>query len=106
TIPKRRVKRTDWPREYTAKTQPIPSKPPAFDVVGIKTDDLINFTPALREEALAAIKDGHYRVGGPFAPPSAVVPGVNRGTIVAPGFGGGGNWMSGASDSETGFIYV
>jgi quinoprotein glucose dehydrogenase len=31
---------------------------------------------------------------------------VNRGTIVAPGFGGGGNWQSGASDSETGFVYI
>ena len=85
-------------------TQPIPTKPPPFDVVGIKTDDLINFTPALREEALQAIQG--YRVGAPFAPPSLVVPNVNRGTIVAPGFGGGANWQSGASDPETGFVYV
>jgi quinoprotein glucose dehydrogenase len=35
-----------------------------------------------------------------------VVPNVNRGTIVAPGFGGGANWQSGASDPETGFVYV
>jgi hypothetical protein len=35
-----------------------------------------------------------------------VVPGVNRGTIVAPGFGGGGNWQSGAADAETGFVYI
>jgi len=106
SIPDVPVEQTDVPTEWTAKTQPIPSKPPAFDVVGIKTDDLIDFTPELREKALQAIKNGPYRLGGPFAPPSLVVPGVNRGTIVAPGFGGGGNWPSGASDSETGFVYV
>src|SRR5215472_11269105 len=105
-IPDVAVEQTDVPTEWTAKTQPIPSKPPAFDVVGIKTDDLIDFTPALRAKALEAIKNGPYRLGGPFAPPSLVVPGVNRGTIVAPGFGGGANWPSGASDSETGFVYI
>jgi quinoprotein glucose dehydrogenase len=105
-IPDVAVEQTDVPTEWTAKTQPIPSKPPAFDVVGIKADDLIDFTPELRAKALDAIKSGPYRLGGPFAPPSLVVPGVNRGTIVAPGFGGGGNWPSGASDSESGFVYI
>src|SRR6267154_375442 len=103
-IPDVPVAQTDVPTEYTAATQPIPTKPPPFDVVGITNDDFINFTPELRAEALQAMKG--YRVGGPFAPPSLVVPGVNRGTIVAPGFGGGANWQSGASDPETGFVYV
>jgi quinoprotein glucose dehydrogenase len=35
-----------------------------------------------------------------------VVPNGNKGTIVAPGFGGGANWQGAASDSETGFVYV
>jgi quinoprotein glucose dehydrogenase len=105
-IPDVPVEQTDVPTEWTAATQPIPSKPPAFDVVGVTANDLIDFTPDLREKAQQAIKSGPYRLGGPFAPPSLVVPGVNRGTIVAPGFGGGGNWQSGASDSETGFVYV
>jgi quinoprotein glucose dehydrogenase len=105
-IPDVAVEQTDVPTEWTAKTQPIPSRPPAYDVVGIKTDDLIDFTPALRAEALQAIKNGPYRLGGPFAPPSLVVAGVNHGTIVAPGFGGGANWQSGAADAETGFVYI
>jgi quinoprotein glucose dehydrogenase len=105
-IPDVAVEQTDVPTEWTAKTQPIPSKPPAFDVVGIKTDDLIDYTPALRAKALEAIRNGPYRLGGPFAPPSLVVPGTNRGTIVAPGFGGGANWQAGASDPETGFVFV
>jgi quinoprotein glucose dehydrogenase len=105
-IPDVPVTQTDVPTEWTAATQPIPSKPPAYDYVGIKQDDLIDFTPELRAKALEAIKAGPYRLGGPFAPPSLVVPGVNRGTIVAPGFGGGANWQSGAADPETGFVFV
>ena len=105
-IPDVPVTQTDVPTEWTAATQPIPSKPPAYDYVGIKQDDLVDFTPELRAKALDAIKAGPYRLGGPFAPPSLVVPGVNRGTIVAPGFGGGANWQSGAADPETGFVYI
>src|SRR4029453_11700619 len=37
---------------------------------------------------------------------TVVVPNGNRGTIVAPGLGGGANWPGGASDPETGFVYV
>jgi quinoprotein glucose dehydrogenase len=103
-IPDVPVAQTDVPTEWTSPTQPIPSKPPAFDVVGVTTDDLINFTPALRAEAQQALAG--YRIGGPFAPPSLVVPNANKGTLVAPGFGGGANWQSGAADPETGFVYV
>ena len=103
-IPEVPVPQTDVPTEWTAPTQPIPTKPPAFDVVGLTNDDLINFTPALHEEARLAIEG--YRLGPPFAPPSQVATSGNKGTIVAPGFGGGANWQSDASDPETGFVYV
>ena len=103
-IPDVPVPQTDVPTEWTSPTQPIPSKPPAFDIVGVREDDLINFSAALREEALKATEG--YRMGAAFAPPSLVVASGNKGTIVAPGFGGGANWQSGASDPETGFVYV
>jgi quinoprotein glucose dehydrogenase len=103
-IPEVTVTQTNVPTESTSPTQPMTSKPPAFDVVGVTTDDLINFTPALREEARQAIEG--YRLGPAFAPPSQVEPNRNKGTIVAPGFGGGANWQSDASDPETGFVYV
>src|SRR5881398_754252 len=102
-MPETAVKQTDVPGEWTSPTQPIPSKPPGFDVQGITVNDLINFTPALREEALHAIEG--YRIGPVFSPPTLVAPG-SKGTIVAPGFGGGANWQSGAADPETGFVYV
>jgi quinoprotein glucose dehydrogenase len=98
------VPQTDVPREWTAKTQPFPSKPPAFDVQGVSKDDLIDFTPALRAEALKAIEQ--YRIGPLYTPPSLIVPNVNKGTLVAPGLGGGANWPGGAADPETGFVYV
>jgi quinoprotein glucose dehydrogenase len=99
----RPVPQTDVPGEWTAATQPFPTKPPPFDLHGITPDDLIDFTPALRAEALELISS--YRIGPIYTPPSVVTP-TNRGTIVVPGLGGGANWYSGAADPETGFVYV
>jgi quinoprotein glucose dehydrogenase len=97
------VPQSDVPGEQTSPTQPIPSKPKPFDRQGITRDDLIDFTPALRAEALKAIEG--YRIGPVYTPPSQLING-NKGTIVMPGYGGGANWYSGASDPETGFVYV
>lgn len=98
------VPQTDVPGEWTSPTQPIPSKPPAFDQQGVTHDDLIDFTPELRAEAIKAI--AQYKIGPIYTPGTLVVEGKNLGTIVAPGLGGGANWPSGAADPETGFLYV
>jgi quinoprotein glucose dehydrogenase len=103
-LEERPVIQTDVPGEWTAKTQPFPSKPPGFDLQGVTENDLIDFTPELRAEALKIVKN--YRLGPIFTPPSMVVEGGHRGTIGAPGLGGGANWQSGAADPETGFVYV
>jgi quinoprotein glucose dehydrogenase len=103
-IPDVPVMQTKVPGEYTSPTQPIPSKPAPFDVVGLKTDDLINFTPELRAEAVKAL-EGYTYTALPFAPPTIVVPGQTKGTLMVPGFGGGANWQGGAADPETGFVY-
>jgi glucose dehydrogenase len=92
------------PGEKTFPTQPMPSKPPAFDVQGLTIDNLVDFTPELRAEAIKVISNFTY--GPIYTPPSLIVQGGNRGTIVMPGFGGGANWHSGAADPETGFVYV
>jgi quinoprotein glucose dehydrogenase len=97
------VPQSSVPGEWTAATQPIPSKPPGFDLQGFSEDALIDFTPELRALALEELKA--YTVGPMYTPPSLVSP-TNKGTIVFPGFGGGANWQSGAGDPETGFIYV
>ena len=76
-IPDVPVPQTDVPTEWTSPTQPIPSKPPAFDVQGVTVDDVVNFTPALREQGLRAL-DG-YRLGPVYSPPSIVVAGRKQG---------------------------
>jgi quinoprotein glucose dehydrogenase len=97
------VPQTTVPGEWTSLTQPIPSKPPGFDIQGYDEDNLIDFTPELRAMAVEQIAD--YTTGPMYTPPSVVSP-TNKGTIVFPGFGGGANWQSGAADPETGFVYV
>jgi quinoprotein glucose dehydrogenase len=99
-----KVIQTDVAGEWTAPTQPIPSKPPGFDVQGLTENDLIDFTPELRAEAKKAIQQ--FKYGPIYTPGSLVVPGKNVGTVVLPGLGGGANWQSGGADPETGFVYV
>ena len=67
------VPQSDVPGEKTSPTQPIPSKPPAFDRQGITTDDLIDFTPALHAEAVKAIEG--YKIGPIDTPGSLLGPG-------------------------------
>ena len=94
------------PGEKASPTQPFPSKPPAFDRQGITEDDLIDFTPQLRAEALAIFK--RYRTGPVFTPPSVAGEGPNdlKGTIELPGSIGGADWTGAAFDPETGMLYV
>jgi quinoprotein glucose dehydrogenase len=103
-IEDRPVRQTDVKGEWTAATQPFPTKPPAFDKQGVTVDDLIDFTPELRAEAIKAV--ANYRLGAMYDPGTLVVEGGHRGTIIAPGLGGGANWQGGAADPETGFVYV
>jgi quinoprotein glucose dehydrogenase len=104
-IEERPVSQSDVPGEKTSATQPFPTKPPAFDLQGVTTDNLIDFTPELRAKAIEALKP--FRIGGLYTPGSlGQAPGGTRGTVILPGFGGGANWESGAADPETGFVYV
>lgn len=104
-IEDRPVPASDVPGERAAATQPFPTRPPAFDRQGISEDDLIDFTPELRQRALEAVKG--LRMGPLYTPPSlAQAPDGTRGTIVLPGFTGGAQWEHGAGDPETGLIYV
>ncbi len=84
--------------EVTSLTQPFPTKPAAFERQGISEDDLIDFTPELRAEALQIMRQHD---GGPlYSPPS------ERGTIVNPGWVGGGLWNGASFDPETQVLYV
>ncbi|MEE8078450.1 MAG: hypothetical protein V3T18_05585, partial [Pseudomonadales bacterium] len=104
-IEEKPVPQTQVPGEWTSPTQPHPSRPAPFDLQGVTHDDLIDFTPALREEALQLVAD--FRLGSLFSPPSlAEAADGTKGTLVLPGSLGGANWESGAIDSRTGVLYV
>jgi quinoprotein glucose dehydrogenase len=102
-IEERPVPASTVPGEHASLTQPFPTKPPAFDVQGIAENDLIDFTPQLRAEALEIVK--HYRYGPLFTPPSLRTD-EYRGTISQPSEVGSLNWNGPAFDPETGMIYV
>ena len=50
-INERAVPQSAVPGEHSSPTQPFPTRPAAFDRQGITEDDLIDFTPELRQEA-------------------------------------------------------
>lgn len=103
-IEERPVPPSDIPGEKASPTQPFPTKPPPFEYQGVTIDDLIDFTPALRAEAIEIIK--RFRIGPLYTPPSLAVPGSTQGTIQRPGIIGGANWEGAAVDPETGILYV
>jgi quinoprotein glucose dehydrogenase len=103
-IEERPVPQSDAPGEQTSPTQPFPTRPPGFDQQGMTVDDLIDFTPEVRQLALQAIEG--FRIGPIFTPPSLIDPDRGmRGTFMFPG-SGGANWEGGAIDPETGYLYV
>ena len=102
-IEERAVPQSTVPGERTSPTQPHPTKPPAFERQGVTEDDLIDFTPELRAEALEIFRQ--HTPGPLFSPPSLVTE-TNRGTLMLPGAAGGSNWMGACVDPETGIIYI
>jgi quinoprotein glucose dehydrogenase len=105
-IEERPVPRSDTPGERTSPTQPFPTRPPPFDRQGVSLDDLIDFTPELRAQALQLVKQ--YRIGPLFTPPSirGEGPAATRGTVQLPGSVGGADWQGAAFDPDTGMLYV
>ena len=89
---------TDLPGEVPSPTQPFPTKPPAFEYQGTSIDDLVDFTPEIRQMAIEAVSG--YRLGPLYTPNSM------RGTLIRPTLDGGANWMGAAVDPETGLLYV
>src|SRR4029079_16190582 len=63
------VPQTDIPGEWTSKTQPIPSKPPAYSRTFVSKDDVIDFTPQLRQQALDNVAKYRWEPI-PFVPPA------------------------------------
>jgi quinoprotein glucose dehydrogenase len=103
-IDEKPVPRGDVPGEWYAPTQPFPTKPPAYGRNGFSDDELIDFTPALREEGRKIM--ARYRIGPLFTPPSVSTPGGPLGTLDLGCCQGGTNWPGGSYDPQTHMIYV
>jgi quinoprotein glucose dehydrogenase len=103
-IEERPVEKGEVPGEWYSPTQPFPTKPPAFDRQGIAVDDLIDFTPELRAEAVKLLSK--YKIGPLFTPPVVSKAEGPLSTIGAPGAIGGANWPGGSYDPETHTLYV
>ncbi len=97
-IEERPVPASDLDGERASPTQPFPTWPPPFEMQGATEDDLIDFTPELRQRALEKVS--RLRLGGLFLPAS------RQGSLIVPGWGGGANWGGAAFDPETRMLYV
>ena len=94
----RKVPQTDVDGETTAATQPFPLAPPPFARQLLTEDMLTRRTPAAHQAAVEQFRK--LRSAGQFVPPSF------QGTVIFPGFDGGGEWGGAAFDPATGLLYV
>jgi glucose dehydrogenase len=100
----RPVEKGDVPGEWYAPTQPFPAKPPAYSRNGISVDELIDFTPELRQEATQVASK--FKIGPIFTPPALSKIGGPLATLTVGTAGGGTNWPGGSYDPETHTVYV
>ncbi|MFN2444775.1 MAG: pyrroloquinoline quinone-dependent dehydrogenase [Vicinamibacterales bacterium] len=103
-IEERAVEQGDVPGEWYSPTQPFVTKPPAFDRQGVTTNDLIDFTPELRAEAVKLVS--RYKLGPLFTPPVVSKWEGPLGTLMLPNVTGGANWPGGSLDPETNTLYI
>ena len=89
---------TDLEGEVMSPTQPFPTKPAAFEYQGTSIDDLVDFTPEIRQMAVEAVEG--FRLGPLYTPQTL------RGTVMRPPVAGGASWSGAAVDPESGYLYV
>jgi quinoprotein glucose dehydrogenase len=102
-IEERPVPQSDVPGEKTAATQPHPPEALRYNRNVLKLpDDLIDFTPQLRAEALEVVKRYRHE-DSPFTPGSVAKAGERLGSIVP---GTATNWPGGGYDPELRIVYA
>jgi quinoprotein glucose dehydrogenase len=94
----------DVPGEWYSPTQPIPTKPPPYGRSGFSVDDVIDFTPELKAQALQLISK--YKIGPLFTPPVVSKAAGPLGTLDIGCCQGGTNWPGGSYDPQTHLLYV
>ncbi|WP_263359159.1 c-type cytochrome [Acidicapsa ligni] len=87
------------PGEKSSATQPLPLEPKPFARQLLTEDELTNRTPQAHAWAVQQFRT--FRSEGQFVPL-----GLDKQTVVFPGFDGGAEWGGTAADPKTGVIYV
>jgi quinoprotein glucose dehydrogenase len=94
----RSVMPSDVDGEKVASDEPLPLKPLPFARQAFTEDLVTDRTPEAHRSVLERLRQ--VRSTGQFTPPSL------QGTVIFPGFDGGGEWGGGSFDPETGIFYV
>src|SRR5499426_2087174 len=103
-IEERPVPKGEVPGEWYSPTQPFPTKPPAYARQAVTLDDLIDFTPALRTQALQVVES--VKMGPMFNPPVVSKIGGPLAALTLGTTGGGTNWPGAGYDPETHVVYA
>jgi quinoprotein glucose dehydrogenase len=105
-IEERPVPASKIPGEQLSETQPFPTKPAPFDQQGMTEDDLMDFTPELRQRTLDIVNE--YEIGPLFQPPLHRDNDMGKkGSLWCPGDIGGVNIDGPAvADPVNGILYV
>ena len=103
-IEEKPVEKGNVPGEWYSPTQPFPTKPPAYSRNGVTPDVLIDFTPALHDQALTTASK--YKLGPVFTPPVESKLDGPLATLTLGTASGGTNWPGASYDPETHTVYA
>jgi quinoprotein glucose dehydrogenase len=103
-IEERPVEKGNVPGEWYAPTQPFPTKPPAYSRNGVTPDVLIDFTPAMKDQALTIASK--YKLGPVYTPPAASALNGPLATLTLGTASGGTNWQGASYDPETHTVFA
>ena len=105
-IEERLVMQTQVPGNYTAPTQPYPTRPEPLDAIvtdGLTEEFVIDYTPELKQQAMEILSE--FRVGGLYVPPLPY-PHNNSYRNVVGCMGGLNIYHPPSADPTTGIMYA
>jgi len=103
-IEERPVPKGDVPGEWYSPTQPFPTKPPAYARQAVTPDELMDFTPELKAQALKNLEA--FKTGPMFVPPVVSKIGGPVAALTVGTLNGGTNWPGAGYDPETHTAYL
>ncbi len=102
-IEERAVPQSIVPGEQLSETQPYPTVPAPLEPLDLSEDNLIDYTPELRQQAMEIVSE--YRVGGPYMPPVPKGHDEDKGWVACGSTAGVNITHPAALDPATGILY-